>query len=1047
MILRTLLLALLAGPAFAGDGPGQVHLPLDTYNQLLAQDPGSPERRATWAYGPAELSLTMDTSGAEPFAVASIRTSIQVFEAGVDVPVLAGAGVRAFTVNGSDARLHPSAAGLVWRAEAPTTTTLTLEYVVDASRSDQGWSLQVPLPPVPSTRLTATLPGTGLDVAAIPAAGPRTTHGADRTSLSATVPAAPGVQVSWRAPSTSGHTLSRARYTGTLQGDAVAWTASFSVDSDGGEAFVLPLLPASVALVSLSVDGKEAAVLVDEGRFATRVRGGGRHDVQVVFEVPVQRGDGPPKIVMDVPMVPVSRFLLTLPGEKEVTVAPAAAVALEQGRGRTLASVNIPMSPQVVFSWSEAIPEDVATEVRSNANVLHAAWAEEGVLYVRAAAVLEVTRGQANQFELDVPPDVQVNQVRGGQGGVADWRVKRASASKPGVLTVFLDREVQGEFVIEVEYERLLSREPDTAVAVPLLAARAMHRQRGMVALLSSKELTLKPVDETAVTRVGENQLPAFFKQAIEMTVAHTFKYAEPTAALTVQATKPERKEGRFDAQVNTLVSLSDVSLRGAATVEINVKSGALPGLRIGLPKGVNFLNLSAPSLRGHELKDEAGAQVIDVEFTQDLEGRFRVEVAYEQILGDAEGELAVPTLSVEGAEVEQGRIAVEALSAVEVSAATTQQLSSVDVSELPQQLVLQTTNPILLAYKYVHVDPPYRLGLKVTRHREIDVQAAAIDAAHYATLFTEDGLAVTTARFSVRNRREQFLRVRLPKGSEIWSATVSGEAEKPALGEDSGGRPEVLIKIRNSEQAFPVQLVYATPVPELRFFGRLKAELPRPDMIATKTELELFLPAELRYGKPKGDMQLQSWGGHVSSDELRESLGGPGTIQVAVPMTGTQMSFSKLYANQGGRDVSVSVPYASRRGRQMASLIAAGGTLLVWLALGLGLTRRRWPADRRLVAVGVVGLVLVALAVGYLDVPIGGPLTLSLLALIGGLVGLAIQRTRRHMNRDVEELLTDDEDGGDDGGDGGDSPAPPAGPEPDDDFDPDVDATPSFDG
>ncbi len=1009
MILRILMLALLSTPALAGEGPGQVHLPLDTYNQLIAQNSTGEDGGIAWAYGPAEVSVTVDASGSEPFATVSVSTSLQVFIEGADVPVLAGAGVRAFAVNGSPARLHPAATGLVWRAGSPSTASVTIEYVVDASRSDQGWSVQVPLPPVPATRLNATLPGAGLDLAAIPSAGSRITSSAATTRIDATVPAAPGVQLSWRAPSTSGHTLSRARYAGELRGDAVAWTATFSVDSEGAEAFVLPLLPASVALVSLAVDGKETAVLVEGDRFATRLRGRGRHEVKAVFEVPVQRQDGPPKVVMSVPMVPVSRFLLTLPGEKEVTVSPTAAVELEQGRGRTLASVNVPMSQQVVFSWSEAIPEDLATEVRSNANLLHAAWAEEGVLYVRAAAVLDVTRGKANQFELDVPPDVQVNQVTGDQGGVADWRVKRASAAKPGVLTVFLDREVEGEFVIEVEYERLLSREPDTAVSVPLLNARDMHRQRGMVALLSSKELTLKPVDEASVTRVGENQLPAFFKQAIEMTIAHTFKYAEPSAALTVQATKPERKEGRFDAQVNTLVSLSDVSLRGAATVEINVKSGALAALQIGLPKGVNFLNLSAPSLRGHELKELAGAQVIDVEFTQDLEGRFRVEVAYEQILGDSEGELAVPTLSVNGAEVEQGRIAVEALSAVEVEAATTDQLSSVDVSELPQQLVLQTTNPILLAYKYVHVDPPYRLGLKVTRHAEIDVQAAAIDAARYATLFTEDGLAVTTANFSVRNRREQFLRVRLPKGSEIWSATVSGEAEKPALGEEVGGRPEVLIKIRNSEQAFPVQLVYATPVPELRFFGRLKAELPQPDMIATNTELELFLPAELRYGKPKGDMQLNSWGGHVSRDELRESLGGPGTIQVAVPMTGTRMSFSKLYANQGGREVQVAVPYASRRGRQMASAIALGGTGLLWLALGLGLRRRIWPADRRLVAAGGVGLGLLLLAVSYLDVPVGGPLTLSLLALFGVLVWQAVVRMKQRANLDLESFLEEE--------------------------------------
>ena len=77
------------------------------------------------------------------------------------------------------------------------------------------------------------------------------------------------------------------------------------------------------------------------------------------------------------------------------------------------------------------------------------------------------------------------------------------------------------------------------------------------------------------------------------------------------------------------------------------------------------------------------------------------MEITYEQILADAGLDVEVLTLSVSGADVEQGRIAVEALTAAEVQPITAERLTAVDVDELPRQLVLQTTNPILLAYKY----------------------------------------------------------------------------------------------------------------------------------------------------------------------------------------------------------------------------------------------------------------------------------------------------------------------------------------------------------
>jgi hypothetical protein len=272
-----------------------------------------------------------------------------------------------------------------------------------------------------------------------------------------------------------------------------------------------------------------------------------------------------------------------------------------------------------------------------------------------------------------------------------------------------------------------------------------------MVALLSGRELTLNPVDEGGATRVGENQIPAFVREGLEMTVAHTFKYTEEPPLLVVAAAVPERVEGKFDALVDTLVSLGDVTLAASTSVAVNVKSGRTMALRLELPADVNLLSLSAPSLRTHKVTQGESGQIVDLEFTQEMEGQFRIDLSYERIMAADDPEVRVPTLSVTGAEVEQGRIAVEALSAVEVRPASAEQLSTLDVNELPRQLVLRTTNPILLAYKYVHADPAPALVLQVTRHDLVAVQEAAIGRADYRTLFTPDGLVVTMARFTVR--------------------------------------------------------------------------------------------------------------------------------------------------------------------------------------------------------------------------------------------------------------------------------------------------------
>ena len=45
------------------------------------------------------------------------------------------------------------------------------------------------------------------------------------------------------------------------------------------------------------------------------------------------------------------------------------------------------------------------------------------------------------------------------------------------------------------------------------------------------------------------------------MTVAHTFKYTEMPARLLVEVALPERVRGKFDARIDTLISLGDVTL------------------------------------------------------------------------------------------------------------------------------------------------------------------------------------------------------------------------------------------------------------------------------------------------------------------------------------------------------------------------------------------------------------------------------------------------------------------------------------------------------
>lgn len=1016
-------------PAATGAAPGgggTVEIPLETYNHLLetARSPVREPRPAPagFALGSAAVDIRVTEAAGRPSAEVRVQLSIRVLEDGwVLIPVLApGSPVETVQVDGSPVQLLPTPGGLAWSTDRAGTYAMTLAYRVDAARSEAGWSLAVPVPQAAALTLAAVLPGTGLDAAVIPAAGVRSAESNGTTRLTATLPTTSGVQVSWRLPAGPGHTVSRARYAGELAGDAVAFTAELDVELLGTETTTLPLLPRSVTLSAVAVDGAEAPILVEEGRFATRLAGTGRHRVTVGFQVPVDRSQGPPRVVLDLPPVPVSRFELTLPGDKEVSAAPAARVESRRRDGTTRATVYAPMTERLVLSWAEAVPEEIEAEVRANAGLYQAVRAEEGVLYVRTLVRYEISRGATHVLRLEVPPGVQVNRIDSPSGAVADWRIEGDGDDAPRQATVFLDRDLRGEIVLEVSYDRSLGAVGEAEpLALPLLRALDAQRQRGMVALLSGPSLTLEPVDDGGATRVGENQLPAFVRESLEATVAHTFKYVETPPRLVVRPAVPEREAGRFDVRVDTLVSLSDVTLEGAASIEVDVKAGGLTELRLTLPRDVTLLSLSAPSLRQHTEAggDGGGPRGIDLAFTREMDGQFRVDLTYERILADGAPEVVVPRVAVPGAEVEQGRIAVEALAAVEVRAARAEQLSALDPGELPRQLLLRTTNPILLAYQYARTEAPVELALAVTRHRLLPVQEAAIDEARYRTLVTRDGLAVTAATFSVRNSRKQFLRVDLPAGSEVWSVFVDGKPEKAARaaggdGEESPGGEGVLIKIVTSTRGFPVELVYATPVDAVSGLGRVRAELARPDILVTHSRWDLYLPAGVDYGEPRSNLELAAAGEPVTPGEMAAEMadlaGGETStlapLRIDVPSSGLRFSAEKLYANQAGDRAWIAVPYATGAGAAMGRALTALGTLLLWLGAGLWLRRPARVPAAAAPAAAAVGALLLGLTLGLYRLSAAPAVATTLALAVAAALVLAARawRTRARESREA---------------------------------------------
>ena len=296
-------------------------------------------------------------------------------------------------------------------------------------------------------------------------------------------------------------------------------------------------------------------------------------------------------------------------------------------------------------------------------------------------------------------------------------------------------------------------------------------------------------------------------------------------------------------------------------------------------------------------------------------------------------------------------------------------------------------------------------------------MQVAAIERADYQTLFTRDGLAVTTARFLVRNSRRQFLRLQLPEESQVWSVFANGKPEKPAHAADTEKSDAILIKMINSAVGFPVEVVYATPIKKMGFQGVVTSYLPRPDMIVTRSHWDVFLPARNSYKTPDTTMDVVIGGrwvnpreftkqSHVATNQKTNLQLAGQPLRITVPTQGIQFVFEKLYANQSTDEAEFSIRYVSAEGNRVGVILSIISVVLVWFGIvAIGFARLNWPRN---VAIGslITGIGLLIVAIGYFNASYILASVLSLMiALALAILVTSIKLREWLANRKLERL------------------------------------------
>jgi hypothetical protein len=447
--------------------------------------------------------------------------------------------------------------------------------------------------------------------------------------------------------------------------------------------------------------------------------------------------------------------------------------------------------------------------------------------------------------EIPLPPSLFVRAARLGSRPlvVTDGR-SAADGASPGTRRILLSQK--GRSVVSLDIAVPIAETTGQASIQLPPAAGGLVRAvltvpRADVAVAASNGTIVERTTAVDRHRVAAHATPG-------QLLVLTWRRQRPV----LSASQPVKLRGT----VQHVVGLGEEAAIVTARVTVDVTQGAAGGFALRVPDG-----LTVNQVQGAHVADwDVQGTTLSVTLLDRVERQVFVVVTGE-FRPPPSGRVEVPLMRLVEAERETGAVAVEVLGAGEVTHHDARGLDPADASELGD-LLTGRLSPAIVAFRYRGDQPGAARGLtlELTRYAPQEVLLAAVDAARYRALITEDGKALVEGRLAVRNNQRGFLAMTLPAGATLWSVTVDGRPVRPGTG-PQGSVLVPLPKRRGGSDAARVLVgvMYAASMTAWGASGDVRLTLPALDLPVQQMGLTVRYSPRYRLTPEPSDFHVQA--------------------------------------------------------------------------------------------------------------------------------------------------------------------------------------------
>ena len=290
---------------------------------------------------------------------------------------------------------------------------------------------------------------------------------------------------------------------------------------------------------------------------------------------------------------------------------------------------------------------------------------------------------------------------------------------------------------------------------------------RGHIAVAADAGFRLTAERTQGLTEIAT----AFFPRKVPG-IQQSFRLSDPAWQATLRV---ERLPQTVQADAFHLFSIGEGIAYGSSVMNYVVSGAPMSAFKVELSGEYFNVEFTGKDIRNWQKTD--GGYLVQLHTP--VSGAYTLLATYERPF-KSQGE----TLTFTGArpldaQTEQGYTLIISAYQFQVKPGeVSSSLLPLETGEVPPEYRLFFDAPILAAYRYT--SRPFDLKLALTPLAQGDSLSQVVDRASLTTHISKEGQALTDVRYFVKNRGNPHFRLKLPPGTQLWSAAVNGAPVVP---------------------------------------------------------------------------------------------------------------------------------------------------------------------------------------------------------------------------------------------------------------------------